>query len=233
MTLSLTTALFLARDTGKSMLRFKNVLFFVIVAWSSYLLVALSLPYLAFRPGIEFLATKQLIYHIFLWRTSFYIHVFSSFLLIICGAFQFIRYILRKKPLLHRISGSVYLSVLLILSGPAALVMSFYANGGIAAQISFVCLSLCWIAFTLFAYLTLRKKKYEIHGQWMLRSYALTLSAITLRFYAYLFDVINLPLDPVSTYILLAYASWIPNLLFAELMIRKGFVRHLLQFKRG
>jgi hypothetical protein len=57
----------------------------------------------------------------------------------------------------------------------------------------------------------------------MLRSYALTLSAVTLRLYAYLFDVFNLPFGPTETYIIVSYLSWIPNLIFAEICIYHGW----------
>ncbi len=63
----------------------------------------------------------------------------------------------------------------------------------------------------------------------MIRSYALTLSAVTLRFYAYLFDYFNLDISPRETYTIIAYMSWIPNLVFAEFLIRKGYVHYLLR----
>lgn len=64
----------------------------------------------------------------------------------------------------------------------------------------------------------------------MIRSYALTLSAVTLRFYAYLFDVFNVAIGPRETYIILAYLGWIPNLLFAEIMIRLKYPAYLLKY---
>ena len=69
------------------------------------------------------------------------------------------------------------------------------------------------------------------HVKWNMRSFALTLSAVTLRFYAYIFDVLNVDLAPRETYILLAYMSWIPNLLFVELMIYWKYPQYLLKNK--
>ncbi len=204
-------------------------IFFVIgILYASYLLLLLSLPYLEMRRGIDFLKTKQLIYHIKHWRYSFYIHVFTSILIITSGLLQFSKTILTKYTKIHRISGFIYLAVTLLISGPAALVMSFYANGGYPAQTSFVILSLLWIGTSFLAYHFVRKKDYERHGKWMVRSYALTLSAVSLRLYSYLFDVFHFTMDPVDLYILLSWLSWTLNLLIAEILIKRGLIKRLL-----
>ncbi|MDF3025734.1 MAG: hypothetical protein K0S23_41 [Fluviicola sp.] len=204
-------------------------IFFVIgILYASYLLLLLSLPYLEMRRGVDFLKTKQLIYHIKHWRYSFYIHVFSSILIITSGLFQFSKTILNKYARIHRISGAVYLLATLLISGPAALVMSFYANGGYPAQASFVILSVLWLGSTFLAYYFVRKKNYEAHGKWMVRSYALTLSAVSLRLYSYLFNVFHLTMNPVDLYILLSWMSWLPNLFIAEILIKRGLVKRLL-----
>lgn len=205
-----------------------NALAFVLISYGSYLLILLSLPYIHFEPYVDFLATKQLIYHIRPWRYSFYIHVFSSPLVIIAGLFQFSPWLFRKSRRFHRASGYVYVSVVLLISGPAAFIMSLYANGGYLSQISFVSLSSLWLLFTFISFWKARKLDFEAHVKWNIRSYALTLSAITLRFYSYMFDVFGFELGPRETYIMLAYLSWIPNLLFAELLIYWKYPRYLL-----
>ena len=204
------------------------IAFVIGILYASYLLLLLSLPYLEMRRGIDFLKTKQLIYHIKHWRTSFYIHVFTSILVITSGLFQFSKTILNNYPKIHRVSGSIYLVTTLLISGPAALVMSFYANGSYPAQISFVILSILWLGTTFLAYYYVRKKDYEKHGKWMVRSYALTLSAVSLRLYSYLFDVFHLRMDPVDLYILLSWLSWTLNLIVAEILIKRGLIKRLL-----
>ncbi len=198
------------------------------ILYASYLLVLLSLPYIYFEPNVEFLGTKQLIYHIDLWRISFYVHVFTSPIVILSGLLQFNRSILNKRPKVHRVLGYTYAISVLLISGPSALVMSFYANGGRVAQTSFVLLTFFWIITTLLSFLKAKKGDYLAHTKWNLRSYALTLSAVTLRFYAYLFDVFEVRMGPRETYILLAYLSWIPNLIIAQFLIWGGYPKHLL-----
>ena len=202
-----------------------NLLVFIAIAYASYLLILLSLPYIHFERNVDFLKTKQLIYHLKYWRVSFYIHVFTSPVVIISGLFQFNRWILKNHARIHRISGYVYILTVIFITGPAAFIMSLWANGGRIAQLSFVLLSILWVLFTYLAYHHVKKGSIDRHAKWMLRSYALTLSAVTLRFYAYLFDVVNLDLGPKETYILLAYIAWIPNLLIAEILIKLGYTR--------
>lgn len=195
------------------------------ILYASYLLVLLSLPYIHFLPGIEFLKTKQLIYHIDWWRWSFYTHVFSSPVVILSGLLQFSRKLQRSYPKIHKRIGWTYIVFVLGISGPSGLIMSFYANGGYPAQISFVLLTSIWMISTYMAYNRIRKKDLEKHTLWAFRSYALTLSAVTLRLYAYLFDVFNVNLPPIETYILLAYLSWIPNLLIVEIFRKTNYLK--------
>ena len=203
-------------------------LFFALVLYASYLLLLLSLPYLALKPNIEFLLTKQFVYHIDIWRWAFYVHVFSSVFVIVSGLFQFNKWTIKRYPKVHKITGYIYVGGLLLISGPGALVMSLYANGGLWPQLSFTLLSVLWISFTLYALILVYKKRYVDHGKWLLRSYALTLSAVSLRFYLMIFDFFDVPLGPVESYTIVAYASWIPNLIIAEILIRRKFVEKLL-----
>lgn len=212
------------------MARAKFFLWSIIIAlilFASVVLTQQSIPYLAFRSNIDFLKTKQLIYHLDWWRISFYVHVFTSPLLLFTGLIQFIKYFIHKP--IHKISGYIYIIVLIFFAGPSAFLMGLYANGGYPGQISFIILSLLWIAFTYLAFISIKKGHVEKHGSWLLRSYALTLSALTLRFYLMLFDLFNIPLGPIESYVIVAYASWIPNLVVSEILIRRGFVLRLIR----
>lgn len=209
-----------------------NLGVFLIIVYASYLLILISLRYIYFEKNIDFLSTKQLIYHVRIWRFSFYTHVFTSPIVILAGILQFNRWLIRTKPKLHKTLGYIYIIVVLFITGPAAFVMSLYANGGRIAQTSFVILSVLWLSFTYLSYRKIRSGDALNHAKWNIRSYALTLSAVTLRFYAYMFDVINVNLGPKETYIIISYVGWIPNLLIAELLIYWKYPQNLLQYKK-
>jgi len=197
-------------------------LFAAVILYTCWLMLLLSLPYTSFDRYVDFLITKQLVYHIRHWRISFYVHVFTSVIVLLTGLFQFSVYILKKFPGLHRMSGKIYALVILAFSGPSGLIMGFYANGGLPARISFIILASLWLFFTFLGWRYALQRNWKRHTDMMVRSYALTLSAISLRFYAFLIGYFNLPIHPVQAYILISWLSWTLNLLIAEAIIRRG-----------
>jgi hypothetical protein len=54
----------------------------------------------------------------------------------------------------------------------------------------------------------------------MMRSYAMTAAAITLRLYLPILSMTGIPF--ATSYRLVAWIRWIPNLLFAEWLLRTG-----------
>ena len=198
--------------------RISSLVWISSIAFFCWLMLDLTLPYLSFESDVDFLATKQKIIHLRHWRYSFYAHIMFSIFALTAGLTQFSRYIIRKHKNLHRFMGYIYVGDILLLAGPSGLIMGFYANGTIAAKSSFVLLSLLWIVFTLLAFWFALKKNFFRHRDWMIRSYALTLSAITLRLFA-LFLPKWFHMDAFAEYTLIAWLSWTVNLVVAELII--------------
>ncbi len=200
------------------------------------LMFLISLPYFAMdkHAPIQFLRTKLNVYHIDLWRIGFYTHVFTSVLILFAGATQFSSTLLRKRKSFHKSMGYIYVVVLLFFSGPGAFVMGMYANGGPPARASFMLLTPLWLTFTAMAWYYIFKRDFLAHGEFMFRSYALTFSAVTLRLYQFFYNELRgTALDPewkpVETYIILSWLSWVPNMILAEILIRKGIIRRLLK----
>jgi hypothetical protein len=199
------------------------------LAFFSYLMIRLSYPYTALRGDVDFLRSKQGVYYLTYWRVSFYTHVFTSSLVLLAGFTQFNGWILRNRPRIHRTVGYVYVLIVLFVSGPAALVMGFYANGGLPARTSFVLLATLWITFTALAWWFAVRKRFLLHGAFLYRSYALTLSALTLRSYTYILEWLQVDAHPRDIYIVTAWLSWVPNLLVAEWLIQYRGVRKVLK----
>lgn len=197
------------------------------LAIAVYLMFRLSVPYVSFQKNIDFLATKQNVYHIDYWRYAFYIHVFTSVFVLAAGFTQFNKAFFVQGW--HRKLGMLYILTVLFLSAPTGLVMGLHANGGLGAKASFVLLSTVWFVTTLLALVTAKKKKFIEHGEWMLYSYALALSAISLRLMALGFDLFQIHVRPQEVYVTIAWLSWVPNLLVAHLLIKLGFVKALFR----
>lgn len=153
-----------------------------------------------------------------IWRVAFYTHVFTSLVALLAGFTQFSKTLLKTRPALHRKIGYVYVFNILFITGPAGLLMSFYANGGLPSRIAFTLLSVSWISFTALALYKAVKKNFVIHRAFMIRSYALTLSALTLRGWKVIFEAFS-TLEPLDRYQVIAWLGWVLNLLIAEIII--------------
>jgi hypothetical protein len=207
----------------------KNIITFILLlllAFFSILMLRIIWLYIPLKTDVAFLQLKQDYIAITHWRIAFFVHVFTSVVVLLAGFTQFSKYILRNYKKLHRTLGYVYVINILMVTGPASLLMGFYANGGTTSIIGFVLLAVLWILFTAMALYFTIKKDFVQHRNFMIRSFALTLSAISLRlwkvFFAYFTDI-----PPMDRYRIIAWLGWGLNLILAEIIIYK-----LLKSKR-
>jgi len=203
-----------------------SVIWLIGIAIFCWLMIDLTLPYLGFTYDVDFLLTKQKIIHIKHWRYSFNVHILFSVFSLAAGLTQFSDYILKNHRKIHRCMGYIYVIDVLLLAGPSGLVMGFYANGTVWAKTSFMILAALWIVFTAIAYKKALDKDFVSHRNWMMRSYALTLSAITLRLMAFFLPKF-FHMEAFFEYTLIAWLSWTINLVIAEIVIalrKKAFI---------
>ncbi len=181
-------------------------------------MATITVAYLPYNTDVGFLRIKQQYITIDQWRIAFFIHVYASMWVLLAGFTQFSGTLQRNYPRLHRGMGYVYITDVLIITGPAGLLMGFYANGGLSSRIAFVLLAVLWIYFTAMALVKAKQKDFTAHRNFMIRSYALTLSAITLRAWKYaITNTVELP--PMDVYRVVAWLGWGLNLIVAEWMI--------------
>lgn len=184
------------------------------------LMVRIVLQYLPAGTDTAFLAIKQDYVTRPLYLTFFYIHVFTAVLALPAGATQFSRFILRQAPALHRLNGRLYVAGIVLLGAPSGFAIGLFANGGIGSRISFCLLAVLWIVFTTQAYRKARQGDFTAHKAFMYRSFALTLSAITLRAWKWVIIALLHP-HPMDAYRVVAWLGWVPNLLLAEYLIKQ------------
>ena len=181
-------------------------------------MAAITLNYIPYNTDVGFLRIKQQYIGIDHWRIAFFIHVYASMWVLLAGFTQFSRKLLKSNPRLHRAMGYIYVTDVLLITGPAGLLMGFYANGGLLSRIAFVSLALLWILFTSMALIKARQGRFKEHRYYMIRSYALTLSALTLRAWKYaITNTMSVP--PMDVYRVVAWLGWIVNLGVAEWII--------------
>jgi uncharacterized membrane protein len=148
------------------------------------------------------------------------LHAGFAALALLVGPFQWLPRLRARVPKLHRWMGRVYV-LACGLGGVAGLILAAGASTGPISQLGFGLLALLWLGSTLMAWRMAVQRRFAEHRAWMVRSFALTLSAVTLRLY--LAVLLALPMSQfVDGYRLISFLCWVPNLLLAELFLRRS-----------
>jgi uncharacterized membrane protein len=199
----------------------RNLFVYLVLCGGTFLMLRLIVTYLAFRDDVGFLRYKQDYLDNTVWKVAFYVHVFSAIVALMAGFTQFSTDFLQKQRKLHRLIGRIYAWDILVINFPAAMIMAVYANGHLPSKIAFVILDCLWFWFTYKAVVAARQGRIKEHKEFMIRSYALTFSAITLRMWKLILSN-TFTIDPVTLYMIDAWMGFVPNLLVAEWIIRSG-----------
>jgi hypothetical protein len=147
-----------------------------------------------------------------------FIHVAGAVTVLALGSLQFLPALRRGSSPPHRWIGRVYVAGCLV-GGVAGLILAPGAAAGPVASAGFGGLAAIWIAVNLLGWRAAVQGRFVAHRRWMIRSWALTLAAVTLRLYLPLVLVLHLPFLP--WYRAIAFLAWIPNLIAAELWLRR------------
>ncbi|MGV6848002.1 MAG: DUF2306 domain-containing protein [Marinibacterium sp.] len=169
-----------------------------------------------FLAGVE-VTMPFMAYHFDERRLAFLAHVGLAPVALALLPFQFWSRLRRQRPGLHRWLGRLYALAILV-AGLGGLVLALNTRAGDVAGAGFGVLAVLWICVTATAVRHAMAGRIVVHRDWMIRSAALTMAAVTLRLYlpglAALagFD---------TAYAIVAWAAWVPNLLVAEWRIRR------------
>lgn len=188
-----------------------------------WLMLKITLEYIPLNPNVSFLMIKQTeVQDRPEYLSFFFTHVYTSIFVLFSGFLAILRKDFGIKNF-HRNIGKVYIFLILILAAPSGIYMGFFANGGYLSKISFVILGSLWWFSTYKAYQSARQKRFKEHKQWMWRSFALTLSALTLRIWKVIIVYLFHP-NPMDVYQIIAWLGWIPNILLIEYLITKKLI---------
>ncbi|MEX0298201.1 MAG: DUF2306 domain-containing protein, partial [Kordiimonas sp.] len=150
-----------------------------------------------------------------------YAHFVFGPLALMIGGFQFNATLRVKAPVIHRAIGWLYVFSCLT-SSVGGLILAINTQSGIWVATGFGSLSILWFYTTFKATVLAARKQFANHKAWMVRSYALTLAAITFR----LVFLIILPsvsgLDFELCYMIGSWLCWLINLALAEIWLRQN-----------
>ena len=117
-------------------------------------------------------------------------HVISGPLALFLGAMNMIDRRRKKGRVLHRWTGRAY-GVSVLVGSVSGLVMAIGAEGGVKAGFGFGILAILWFVTTVQAIRFAVKRDFKSHRRRMIRSFALTLAAVTLRIYLPMFMILG------------------------------------------
>ncbi len=191
------------------------------MCYFSYLMILITLQYIPIRFDVAFLNVKsEAIQHKY-YQIAFFSHVFTSIFVLLSGIPQFSKTFRIRYPKVHRFLGKIYVFLILFVASPSGLIMGFHGNGGLFSVIAFIFQAILWYVFTLKAFQYALKKDWQRHRNFMLRSFALTLSAISLRLFKWII-VSTLALPPMDTYKIVSWAGWVVNLVLVEIYLYRN-----------
>lgn len=147
------------------------------------------------------------------------LHAFCGALALLAGPLQLLRPFRERHWKFHRRMGWIYCGAV-GLGALAALRLALNASTGRIAGAGFFFLGLAWLTSTALALKFILSGNTVRHRRWMIRGYSLTAAAITLRLYLPLSFVPHFSYAVV--YPAIAWLCWVPNLIVAELYLRRG-----------
>lgn len=170
-----------------------------------------------FPPNFEalFLLGREGTFH-GAYSVAFYIHIFSGPIILLNGLILLNDGLRRRFPAWHRVLGRTQVAVLLLLVLPSSVVMSQQAFGGWPAGVSFLLLSVATGICAVLGVVEARRRRFEQHRRWMLRSYLLICSAVILRLISGTAGLVGVS-NPEQAYTVAAWVSWVVPLAIFEL----------------
>jgi uncharacterized membrane protein len=185
-------------------------------SWPVVILAALSVPIALYGLAFTFVPSLNPDFHGRLMSMPWYgaAHFVGGGVALLIGAFQFSAWLRQRHRQVHRWIGRVYLGGVLV-GGVGGFGIAAIAHGGGPTQAGFTLLAALWLYSAARAYGAIRGGDVDAHRRWMIRNFALTFGAVTLRIeLGVLTNVLGWSFD--EAYVTVAWLSWVGNLVVAE-----------------
>jgi uncharacterized membrane protein len=155
-------------------------------------------------------------------QLAFYLHIGFGGLALLLSPLQFATRLRTRAPQVHRAVGRVVLGAIAI-AAPAGLVLAPHSLAGAVGTVGFGLLAVLWMTAAGTAFRAIRRHDVAAHRRWMIRTFALTYAAVTLRLWLGMLIAGQVGLAGVAdqpafdrAYLLVPFLAWVPNLLVAE-----------------
>jgi Predicted membrane protein (DUF2306) len=112
-------------------------------------------------------------------RWKLFVHVLGGATALVLGALRFSTRLRQRRPALHRLLGRFYVGGVLV-AAPVAVYLAF-THALLIMSVETAVQASLWGLTTLLALVAARNRNFEVHKQWMMRSYAITLIFVVSR----------------------------------------------------
>lgn len=182
-------------------------------SFAAFMSIAMALFSYRYIPAVGPLA-PDILANLFA-RPWLNLHVAGAATALLLGSFQFIPALRRGGT--HRWVGRAYVLSCLV-GGIAGLPLALGSTAGPIATAGFGLLAVLWLTVNALGWRAALLRDFVTHRRWMIRSWALTLAAVTLRLYLGGATASGLPMP--EAYRAISFLCWVPNLLVAEIYLR-------------
>jgi uncharacterized membrane protein len=159
-------------------------------------------------------------------QLALYVHMVAGGLALGLSPLQLAARVRARAPRLHRFVGRVVIGAMTV-GGLSGMVLSTVNAAGLVGTAGFGLLGALWVVFPVLGLLAIRRRDVRAHRRWMVRGFALTYAGVMLRVWLLLLlnaqGVAGVP-EGVAferAYALMPFLCWVPNLLVAELYLRR------------
>ena len=193
-------------------------------------IIALA-PYITFNSENFNNATTRYATESTLRYVGLFVHAFAGGIALLLGPFQFLDGFRKLRPVVHRWMGRIYL-VSILIGGLSAFIIAPGMISGLVGEIGLMSLAVLWLWTGWNAYSSIRKGDIKSHREWMIRSFALTFAAATLRLWLGTLIATQLPFLQtkyggdfdalfVEVYRVVMWLCWVPNIIVAEMIVQR------------
>ena len=145
-------------------------------------------------------------------------HMTGGMVALLTGPWQFWTGFRARYSRLHRWTGRLFLCGVAV-GSVGAFRMAAATTFGWAFGFALAMLATAWVTTAAMAYYAIRRRRIQIHKEWMVRAYVVTFAFVTFRILNDFGPTSHLQ-PPVDRIVTIAWVSWVLPLLVAEVIMQ-------------
>jgi hypothetical protein len=159
------------------------------------------------------------------------LHIVFGSVALLTSCFQVWPWFRSRYPSIHRRLGRAYVFAGALPAAVLAVPVSIYGHTGFVGATGNLLLSALWFGTTVAGFRMARRRRFQEHRRWMIRSFALGMSIVVNRLWGVLMLVVVIPLITTTdaeaealmmpAFTATVWLSWVVNLLIAEWWIER------------